>query len=134
MYRLKILRENSLIKKKELADQLNVSIKDITCWEEGKAEPNIEQLIALADFFEVSIDYLVVKESNKKNQKYIHPYKRLQKYVKESQKNYLTVSNVDIGSIEKGKDLCDLCPTKNYCENSFDPKCMYYQFVSDLED
>ena len=132
MHRLKILRENEQIKKKELAEHLDISIKDITSWEEGKAEPNIEQLIKLANFFDVSIDYLVCKEDALK--KYIHPYKWLQKYVKDSQKNYISSFNVDIALIEKGKELCDLCPTKNFCENGCDPKCMYYQFVKDLED
>ncbi len=38
---------------------MNVSQGTYNNWENENTQPSIEQLIALADFFEVSVDYLV---------------------------------------------------------------------------
>ena len=42
-----------------MADEFNVSQSTYNNWENSNTQPSIEQLIALARFFEVSVDYLV---------------------------------------------------------------------------
>lgn len=59
MFRLKEIREEKGILQKDLAAALNRTRACISSWEQGKTEPAIEDLIKLADFFEISIDVLL---------------------------------------------------------------------------
>ena len=62
MQRLKELRKEKKLLQKDVASAVNHSITCISDWERGKREPSIDDLIRLADFFGVSIDYLVGRE------------------------------------------------------------------------
>lgn len=55
---LKDLRTERGIGQVELAKSLNVSTGIISLWENGLREPKLSNLIAIAKFFSVSIDYL----------------------------------------------------------------------------
>lgn len=57
--RLKELRIEKGLKQAELGVALNTTDDTIFSWEKGRAEPSIEMLIKLCDFFEVSADYLL---------------------------------------------------------------------------
>ena len=57
--RLKELRQLNKISQQELADLLGISIRAWRFYESGNREPNIAGLIALADFFNTSLDCLV---------------------------------------------------------------------------
>ena len=57
--RLKELRIEKGVGQVELATKINVSKDIISLWENGLREPKLSNLIVLARFFEVSIDYLV---------------------------------------------------------------------------
>ncbi|MBQ9113767.1 MAG: helix-turn-helix transcriptional regulator [Clostridia bacterium] len=57
--KLKELRIEKGIGQVELAKAVNVSKGIISLWENGLREPKLSNLISLAKFFEVSIDYLV---------------------------------------------------------------------------
>lgn len=46
-------------KQREVAEYLNVNIRTYQLYEEGKNEPSIRKLIALADYFQVTLDQLV---------------------------------------------------------------------------
>ena len=61
--RLKELRIEKRIGQMELAKSINVSKGIISLWENGLREPTLSNLIALAQCFEVSIDYLVGLEN-----------------------------------------------------------------------
>ena len=61
--RLKELRIDKGVGQIELAKAINVSKGIISLWENGLREPKLSNLIALAHFFEVSIDYLVGLEN-----------------------------------------------------------------------
>ena len=50
---------------KDLAEILNVTLSSISIWERGINYPEVEKLIEIAEFFNVSIDYLL-GSSNKK--------------------------------------------------------------------
>lgn len=56
---LKKLRLESGISQKELAEKLGVSPTNIYNYEIGRTQPSIEWLIKIADFFDVSVDYLI---------------------------------------------------------------------------
>ena len=56
---LKMLRKEQKIGQQELAEKINVSAKTVSHWETGYTEPSINQLILLANFFEITIDELV---------------------------------------------------------------------------
>ena len=57
--KLKELREQEKISQTQLAKKLNMPLITYTRYENGIREPNIETLIKLADFYNVSLDYLV---------------------------------------------------------------------------
>lgn len=57
--RLKELRQKHSVSQQDLADLLKVTTRAWRFYESGKREPNIARLISLADYFNVSIDYLV---------------------------------------------------------------------------
>ena len=61
--RLKELRIEKGIGQIELAKAVNVSKGIISLWENGLREPKLSNLITLANFFKVSIDYLVGLEN-----------------------------------------------------------------------
>lgn len=57
--RLREARMNSKRTQKETAEVLGMQLRSYQFYEEGKAEPSIKKLIALADFFDVTLDYLM---------------------------------------------------------------------------
>lgn len=61
--RLRILRNEQGITQQQLADQAGISRSNINTWESGKSLPLPDGLIALADCFGCSIDYLLGRES-----------------------------------------------------------------------
>ena len=56
---LKMLRQEKKLGQVELAKIIGVSKGIISLWENGLREPNLYSLIALAKFFDISIDELV---------------------------------------------------------------------------
>lgn len=62
--RLREIRINHQKTQKELAEHLGSTIRAIAYYESGSREPNIATLIAIADYFGVSIDYLVGRTDN----------------------------------------------------------------------
>jgi len=57
--RLKYLRKEKDLKQEELANALNFSKGIISLWENGLREPTMSNLVTIASYFHVSIDYLV---------------------------------------------------------------------------
>lgn len=57
--RLKEIRLEKEMTRKQLADVLFVSERLISYWENGKRECNFDTLIRLADIFNITIDYLL---------------------------------------------------------------------------
>ncbi|MBQ7339374.1 MAG: helix-turn-helix transcriptional regulator [Clostridia bacterium] len=60
---LRRLRIEKKLKQEELAKSLCTTQRKVSYWESGKIEPDINSLWAIADFFEISIDELVGRES-----------------------------------------------------------------------
>ena len=63
MLKIKELRFKNNVKQKELSAFLKVPANTLCSWEYGKAEPPYEKLIAIADYFNVSTDYLLGRDS-----------------------------------------------------------------------
>jgi len=64
--RLKSLRENNKLSKTELCKRLNVIYTTYNNWEVNASKPQIPDLCMIADFYNVTVDYLVghsVKET-----------------------------------------------------------------------
>jgi len=59
---LKELRKALGLSHLQLATKIGYSKAIISFWENGKKEPTLSALLALADFFNVSADYLLGRE------------------------------------------------------------------------
>ncbi|MEK4267031.1 helix-turn-helix domain-containing protein [Bacillus sp. FSL W8-0940] len=57
--RITSLRKQSGLTQEELAKKLNITRSALSQYELGTREPNYDLLIKIADFFEVSTDYLL---------------------------------------------------------------------------
>ncbi len=57
--RIKLLRSEKNISQDTLAKSISSNQKQISKWERGQIEPNIDMLKKLADYFGVSVDYLI---------------------------------------------------------------------------
>lgn len=59
MENMRALRMRSGITMKQLGKEMGMAESTISLYETGKRSPNVQALIRFADFFKVSIDYLV---------------------------------------------------------------------------
>ena len=59
---LKKLRKRANFSQTELAKLLDINQYNISFWEIGRSEPNIEQLIKLSEILNVPTDYLLGKD------------------------------------------------------------------------
>lgn len=57
--RLKKLRKEAELSQKSLALKLDTSQQNIDYWENGQRNPKKDKLTKIAEFFDVSIDYLL---------------------------------------------------------------------------
>ena len=89
---LKRLRKGHGLTQQQLADKLFVDCSSVTKWETGKANPDFEKQQKLADFFNVSIDYLFGRELNFDNELSI---------ARNRCKNLCDVFDINIPNLEK---------------------------------
>lgn len=66
--RLKELRMKNGLSQRELANAFKVSTGTVGNWEVGSREPDFSTIIKLADYFRVSVDYLIGHSDNSTNQ------------------------------------------------------------------
>ena len=64
--RLKEIRKSRGISQLKLAIALNTSQNTISRYETGDREPGISELISIADYFDISLDYLLERTNNPK--------------------------------------------------------------------
>ena len=57
--RIRLLRTENNLSQETLATKIESNQKQISKWERGQIEPNIDMLTRLADYFETSVDYLI---------------------------------------------------------------------------
>ena len=56
---IKRLRLEKNMNQEQLAEQLHVTRQAVSNWENGKTQPDIETLTQIAEFFGVSVEYLI---------------------------------------------------------------------------
>lgn len=61
--RLQALRENRRLSRRTLAELCGLSKNMISLYERGEKAPSVDALVSLADFFEVSTDYLLGRKN-----------------------------------------------------------------------
>lgn len=67
--RLKELRQRKKVSQSELGSFLSLDKSTISLYESGKREPDFETIKKIADFFNVSTDYLLGKDTPTNQQK-----------------------------------------------------------------
>ncbi len=97
--RIKELREQRRLNQEGLAIKLNLSQSTISAYEVGERIPDVKTLISMADFFQVSLDYLVgltdVKQTVRKSDlssdelEHLYLYQQLSTLEKEKVKAYI---------------------------------------------
>ncbi len=65
---LRYLRNRQGISQQQLAQACGISQQSVNKYENHNVEPDISTLIAMADFFDTTIDFLVGKENENGNQ------------------------------------------------------------------
>ncbi len=64
--RLRDLREDNDLLQKQIAEVLDITREQYQLYESGKREIKVHQLIVLADYYDVSIDYLLGRTDKQK--------------------------------------------------------------------
>lgn len=57
--RVKTLRQEANLTQEQLAGILGATQRKVSYWESGRIEPDLSSLWMLADYFDVSVDYLL---------------------------------------------------------------------------
>ncbi|MCL2188456.1 MAG: helix-turn-helix domain-containing protein [Defluviitaleaceae bacterium] len=65
--RLQLLRQNKKQTQAQVAVVFNMSERAYRRYENGQSTPHHDTLIKLADFFDVSLDYLVGRDSHRRD-------------------------------------------------------------------
>lgn len=81
--RLKNLRENKDLKQSQIADALHISQQNYSRYENGQVELPLGTLVQLADYFDVSVDYLLGRTMSQKDFDTIKDHKILDRPVHE---------------------------------------------------
>ena len=68
--RLKSLRKEQNLTQQKIAEKLNISRGSYAQWEAQRTQPSSKSLETLADFFNVSTDYLLGNTDNKNSTKF----------------------------------------------------------------
>lgn len=100
MLRIKQLRLENDMSQRALAAKIKSSQKAVDLWEKGLTEPKAEIVIALADVFECSADYLlgredefgnitVVREITENERKLLSAYSKLEEKEREFLCDYI---------------------------------------------
>lgn len=99
MLRLKELRNEKRLNQEILAAKLNVSQSTISAYEIGERMPDLKTLVAIANFFDVSLDYLagltdakhLIKQSELSPDEldHLHAYRQLSSTDREKLKAYM---------------------------------------------
>lgn len=63
---LRYLRESRGLKQKDVAQKIDIGVHTYQRYEYGQREPPLSTLIALADFYDLSLDELVCRERKPK--------------------------------------------------------------------
>lgn len=88
---LKDLRKKANLTQEELARKMHVRQYNISDYEIGRIEPNVQALIKLADIYNTSIDYLVGR--TKRREKFVQNKESKDKYIEEIEDIFSTLTD-----------------------------------------
>lgn len=94
---VKHLRKTRNIEREELASRFDLHLSTISHWETGKHLPKVEDVVRLSEFFEVSIDDLLLKN-----------LQEMSGMVQEKSEPYLSVSERNSHEIEALRRIVEL--------------------------
>ena len=80
--KLRMLRKKIRYTQLEVAEKLEISDKSLSDYERGRAEPDIKTLIKIANFFNVSLDYLLGNKNKNEKLSFRSPYQNTQEFKK----------------------------------------------------
>ena len=66
--RVKELRKEKRFTQREMGEQLGITMRAYQCYEQGTRYPEFPGLIKLADFFDVSLDYVVGRSNHRERE------------------------------------------------------------------
>ena len=97
MNRLKELRKEKKFSQKEMAESLGVNVKTVSRWENGENEIKLAQANMLADYFGVSVSYLLGYGYKKRETRSVE---RLESVYVEFLVNINTISDTDLEDLK----------------------------------
>lgn len=62
------LRKNHHLTQQQLAEHLHISPSSVGMWEQERRDPDTDMLLKIADFFDVTVDYLLGRETTTSTQ------------------------------------------------------------------
>ena len=74
---LKLLRKNNNLTQIQFAEIFNISNGTIAMWETGKRQPDNEMLIKIANYFNVSVDFILGRDNQAAKKGITHPERTL---------------------------------------------------------
>ncbi len=105
--KIRELRKKANLSQESLAEKLGVSRQAVTKWETGAGDPDISNIIAIAELFQVSIDQLVGNKTITKFKEKQYAYESVTEYDIDCQKNFditfMGAKSVIINSYESEK-------------------------------
>lgn len=132
--RLKFLRDLKGLTQSELADKLHISRSVINCWENGYANISLKQLVKVAYFYQVPVDYIfgLTTKFNRDNYQFkstlnlkelgkkIRILRKIESLTQDEFAQKIKTKASNISYYESGKmaissaDLKDICNTFGY--------------------
>lgn len=98
MLKISEFRKEKGLTQTELANNLGISVKKLGAWEQCRAEPYVDDLIMLANFFDYTLDELMGRTTDDKpaNSKGLTPqeYALITAYRKLNEKERLQAINI----------------------------------------
>lgn len=116
------LRKNRKLTQQDLADEMKVSTAAVCKWETGASIPDINTLCLLADFFNVSVDYILGREKSAKTCVILCNRREYEKVIKTCVEKQGLTTQAYINSVLE---------LKQYLEKTPEPVSMVIAFSTD---
>lgn len=99
--RIKYLREEKEISQKKLAEYIKVSPSSIGMYEQERRVPSAEILNLIAEFFNVSVDYLMGRTDTKNDENKYNINKKSQEILDVIKKSGINLDKIDYIKLEQ---------------------------------
>ncbi len=130
--RLRVLMEENKTTQPQLAEAVGVSRQAVGQWKDGNTVPDILDFQKIADFYNVSTDFLLGRAENPLNETDIKEHHFYKKLSAEAIENLETIFDIDLGVPDSNGFLISV-PLAETC-NSFFSSPLFFEFISNLAD